>query len=174
MIHRASLPERLRGQTRNLLGSACAGSSPAGCAFLLGCSLPLRLSSTPRHALTPADSHHGPRQRPCGWPCCACGSSLCVKDLCRQAVCAKAKSTSNASRVGFEPTRAEPIGFQVQPLNHSGNVNAKYGQDVRISSQGRKPPVLRSLPHRLLFHFRCRHEPAHTCGEQHFRRSDPH
>ena len=131
MIHRASLPERLRGQTRNLLGSACAGSSPAGCAFLLGCSLPLRLS------LTPADSHHGPRQRPCGWPCCACGSSLCVKDLCRQAVCAKAKSTSNASRVGFEPTRDDPIGFQVRRLihcatatSHNGVITWKYNNNL--------------------------------------------
>ena len=28
---KASLPERLRGLTRNQIGSACAGSSPAGC-----------------------------------------------------------------------------------------------------------------------------------------------
>ena len=30
---KASLPERLRGLTRNQIGSACAGSSPAGCAL---------------------------------------------------------------------------------------------------------------------------------------------
>ena len=29
-LHNVTVPERLRGLTRNQLGSACAGSSPAG------------------------------------------------------------------------------------------------------------------------------------------------
>ena len=45
----------------------------------------------------------------------------------------------NSQLAGFEPTRAEPIGFQVQRLNHSATTAGQLGDQQKMEMRGIEP-----------------------------------
>ena len=45
----------------------------------------------------------------------------------------------NSQLAGFEPTRAEPIGFQVQRLNHSATTAGQPGDQQKMEMRGIEP-----------------------------------
>ena len=60
------------------------------------------------------------------------------------------KNQNNSLRAGFEPTREDPIGFQVQRLNHSAIAAAEFHPLRRVFNENDSHTSAKGIKYNLL------------------------